>query len=274
MSNNKYYFAIFGNPIAHSMSPIIHKEFAKQENIQIDFDKILVTDKRFFQQEVDNFTKNDGIGANITVPLKVEAFNLFKEKTNRAKIAMSVNTIFKLEKDSTNWCADNTDGEGLILDLMRLNTNISNSKVLIIGAGGSARGIINPILEKNPKGLFITNRSMEKALLLSKIFDINPIKFNNLGSYSYDIIINCTSSSLFNSQLDVDNNIFSNVTLAYDLFYSKDKTTFLLQAQRYGAKNLADGLGMLIFQAAQCYKLWRNFSPIVEPIIKKLRNLI
>ena len=269
MSDN--YFAVFGNPIEHSKSPIIHKEFAKQENSNINYKKILVTSKDDLEKKIKCFTEKNGFGANITIPFKVDAFHLFKEKTNRAKIAMSVNTIFKSEGV---WCCDNTDGEGLVLDLIRLNINISKSKILIIGAGGAARGIINPILERNPKQLFITNRSIDKALFLSDIFDIHPIEFNKLNLYSYDIIINCTSSSLFNIELDIDNNIFQNALLAYDLFYSNNETKFLLQAKKHGAKNLSDGLGMLVFQGALSYQLWKNFAPDVNPVIKKLRQLI
>ncbi|RLA08779.1 MAG: shikimate dehydrogenase [Gammaproteobacteria bacterium] len=257
-------FAVIGNPIKHSLSPIIHQNFAKQFKIKLEYQKILATDDNF-KKIVTDFFKNGGVGLNITVPFKFIAFNLCDILSDRANMAGSVNTLY-LDKNN-KICGDNTDGAGLVNDLeQNLNYKIKNKKILIYGAGGATAGIIYPILQNLPKNIDITNRTIKKAYDMAERFNkfgnIQAISIDKLNNNCYDLIINATSTGLSGETLPLTSGIIHNTTLCYDLAYSKKPTNFMLWADKNGANKTTDGKGMLKEQAAISFYIWHHKKPI------------
>ncbi|AZP36193.1 Shikimate dehydrogenase [Candidatus Annandia adelgestsuga] len=264
--------ALFGNPVYHSKSPIIHKIFSYITNIPYSYNKINVSNKNF-NIIAKNFFDFGGYGANITLPFKKKAFYLCDLLTERAKLSKSVNVITKI--NNKYLLGDNTDGIGFINDLKRLYIIYKKKKILIIGAGGAARGIIPPLLLYN-NNIIITNRTLEKAKKISK-------EFNNLGNIKYisnkklfnkkfDIIINATSCSIKNKLPNLFNNIINSNTFCYDMVYSKKNTYFLKWCLRK-SKYINDGLGMLISQAAYSFLLWHNKMPSIKLSIEIFKKI-
>jgi len=265
-------FAVFGNPISHSKSPIIHQHFARQTNINMQYQAIFVP-LNDFTNVVADFFASGGCGANVTVPFKLEAFNLADIITERAKLAGAVNTLHKLSNGKL--LGDNTDGAGLVRDLsVNMGINITNKNILILGARGAARGIIAPILACKPKLLAISNRTKAKAIeLINDFAHLGNIKVftNNLAKF--DLIINATSSSLTGQNLDLSVIEFHKQTLAYDLAYANDVTLFMQTASNVGIKQTQDGWGMLIEQAAESFNLWHKIMPNTEDLLKNKHHL-
>lgn len=265
-------YAVMGNPIAHSKSPIIHQEFAKQTGQTLEYLKILVPFDGFVAA-VKDFQQRGGKGLNITVPFKLPAYNFVSELSARAKLVEAVNTIiFKNDKIY----GDNTDGIGFIRDItINQKFPIINKNILIIGAGGAAQGIIAPILAEKPKLLVIANRTPEKAVLLetkfSKLGPITHKTFNELNS-CYDLIINATSASLAGEIPALSNKIINENSFCYDLAYAAELTPFLQWAKQNQAAHAVDGLGMLVEQAAESFYLWRGIKPETQPVIALLHN--
>lgn len=269
-------YAVFGNPIAHSKSPDIHALFAQQENVLIQYDRILVDEHEVaFNQALRDFFAQGGQGANITVPFKTMAYNWVDELSPRAQAAGAVNTLIPL--GNNRFRGDNTDGIGLVKDITEnLKYSLENKKILILGAGGAARGVIVPLLEQKPQQIVIANRTESKAIELAKQFSIQARTFEELadgtdGAFSFDLMINATSGSLTQQMPDVPIELFSAVDWVYDMVYGKELTSFLKFAQENGAKNVADGLGMLVCQAAYAYELWRGFAPETASVIASMR---
>lgn len=261
-------YAVFGNPIAHSLSPIIHTNFAKQTHQFIGYEKILVPlDK--FKETVHAFFLNGGRGLNITLPFKLEAFELCEELTDRAHNAKAVNTIkFNLGKI----LGDNTDGIGLVRDIQQNHhIPLQNKSILLLGSGGAARGAILALVQLNPSKLIIANRTATKAIELAKEFALEGRGFSELENDSYDIIINATSASLYGESIPLKGSVIRQDSFCYDMFYTKKTIPFLQWAQERGAKT-ADGLGMLVEQAAESFYLWRNIMPDTKPVIQLLRK--
>lgn len=262
-------FCVLGNPIAHSLSPKIHQLFAKECGLTLSYTKILVQNN--FAQTLKDL-KNQGLtGANVTIPLKEQAFLLSDEKSHFALQAQSANTLFF--KDN-KILAFNTDGLGFLLDLKkRLHLEIKNKNVLILGAGGASRALIAPILSENPKTLFLSNRNIQKAHHLAGMFPISVLPWENLEqtSTAFDLVINATSSSLLKQNIPIPP--FASNAYFYDLFYSSNGNTFFLEsAKEKGAQNTSDGLGMLVFQAALSFEIWHGILPNalnVYAILKK-----
>lgn len=266
------YYTVFGNPIAHSKSPDIHQLFAQQEGISIHYTRTLV-DNNFqaFQNAIHTFFQSKNrLGANITLPFKEFAYQIATQLSPRAKAAKAVNT-FILQADGC-LVGDNTDGIGLVQDLQHnLNIHLNNKTILILGAGGAARGVILPLLKQQPKQLTIANRTYEKARILANEFSIHALSFSELSG-SHDIIINATSSSIHHTVPAINPKVFSDSLLAYDMFYSHQATSFMQFAQQHGSQQIADGLGMLVGQAAAAYYQWRGFQPNPAPVIATLRH--
>ena len=262
-------YTVFGNPIAHSKSPIIHQLFAQQEGVAIDYSRTLVdANQQAFSKAVNDFFQA-GLGANVTLPFKTWAFELVDELSEGARAAGAVNTL--IYKDKT-LIGDNTDGLGLVRDLRdNCKMDLRNKRVLILGAGGAARGIILPLLNEQVAEITLVNRTHEKALQLAQQFSIRAQTFTELSG-SYDVIINATSGSVSGSIPNISADLFSGCLLAYDLFYANEDTAFMRFARDAGAKNVADGLGMLVGQAAESYRLWRGFSPDCAPVLTALRE--
>lgn len=265
-------FAVFGNPIEHSKSPYIHRLFAEQTGIDHQYGKIFAPIESF-EQTLAHFFAQGGLGANITVPFKERAYQCSDELTERARISGAVNTL-KLV-GGNQLLGDNTDGIGLLVDLQRLNFIAPGQKILIIGAGGAAKGIISPLLSLGCS-VTITNRTFERAQLIANKFsllgDIQSIEMETLISPDFDIVINATASGLDGEIPAISPLLFQNNSICYDMYYQYGLTPFLSFADQNGASRLADGLGMLVGQAAHAFELWHGVFPEIEPVLTALRR--
>ena len=271
MAKNNY--AVIGNPIQHSKSPQIHSAFAKQEGVEIHYQRILA-EPSTFKSIINQFIEADGVGLNVTVPFKIKAYETCKQLDVFANAAKAVNTISFSSEGI--WNGYNTDGIGLITDLKNnKQIRISNKRILILGAGGATRGIVLPLLQEKPSSITIANRTIPKATQLANDFatygDIEGCGFDNLDNDNFDIVINATSASLSNELPPVPNQIVTANSICYDLAYSDEPTPFLLWAQSQGVTYCFDGIGMLIEQAAESYFIWRGYRPITSSVFTLLR---
>lgn len=265
-------YAVMGNPIDHSLSPQIHGMFAEQSGIKLDYRRIHV-DVGGFDQAVDSFRAEGGQGVNVTVPFKIEAWELADERTERARLAGAANTLW-FSDDRIH--ADNTDGVGMCRDITaNLGFAIAGAGVLILGAGGAVRGILGPLLDEAPAAVTIANRSVDKAEALAGVFAgrarIETGGFEALAGRSFDLVINGTSASLQGELPPLPDGLFNPGAFAYDMMYGRERTPFLRWAAEHGAAHLADGLGMLVEQAAESFRIWHGQSPDTGPVIEKLR---
>jgi shikimate dehydrogenase len=268
-------YAVFGNPIAHSKSPDIHRQFAEQTGQDLSYSKQLVVEDGF-EAAANEFFANGGRGLNITVPFKQDAYAYVARTTPRARRAGAVNTL-SLEADGTI-LGDTTDGVGLVSDIVNnLGWEIRHKRVLVLGAGGAVRGVLEPLLEQQPQHIVIANRTVDKALQLSKGFAefgyLLGCGFDMLGEQQFDLIINGTSAGLQGElPLLPDSLIDANGTTAcYDMLYGAEPTPFIQWAAQRGAQ-VSDGLGMLVGQAAESFALWRGVRPETAPVIANLRD--
>ncbi|MEM7303942.1 MAG: shikimate dehydrogenase [Pseudomonadota bacterium] len=266
-------YAVIGNPVSHSKSPQIHTAFAQQEGIEIEYQRILADDSNFIDS-IDEFRSTGGLGLNVTLPFKVTAFEHCRNLNEYAKAAYSVNTI--RFDDQGQWIGSNTDGLGLLQDLTaNLHLQLSNKMILVLGAGGSTRGIVYPLLKQRPAKLVIVNRNLEKAKVLTEIFrsqgKVTACTYDDLGEDVFDLVINATSASIDNSVPPIPANIVGPDTTCYDLYYSDSATSFIGWSQDKGVKACADGLGMLIEQAAESYYIWRGYRPETKSVYSLLR---
>ncbi len=268
-------YAVFGNPIQHSKSPWIHQRFAELTQQHLRYVAQLV-DVGDFQRAAETFFKS-GKGLNVTVPFKLDAFQFAACHTDRAKRAAAVNTL-ALQADG-RVLGDNTDGVGLINDIKNnLTWEISKKTVLILGAGGAVRGILEPLIKEKPGQLVIANRTLAKAQHLAEQFsDIGKIdicSYDDLAHCQFDMVINGTSASLQGNLPPLPQGLIHQHSCCYDLMYSANTTVFNSWAAQAGAKHLADGLGMLVEQAAEAFYLWRNIRPETKTVIAELRALL
>jgi len=273
-------YAVFGNPIAHSKSPQIHTLFAQQTKQSLTYTAELAEIGQF-ELAVRNFINNNGKGLNITVPFKEDAWRIASERSERAQRAGAVNTLSLLPDG--HLFGDTTDGVGLVRDLMQNHKiTLTDKDILVIGAGGAVRGVLESILEQNPKSLLITNRTAHKAVQLADDFsDIGNIRgcgLTDTGStYShndFDIVINGTSASLQGNLPALPDSIFRKNSCSYDMMYAKQETPFMQWSASCGAENIYDGLGMLVEQAAESFFLWRKVKPETAPVIEQIRQLL
>ena len=267
-------YAVMGNPVAHSKSPAIHKQFAHQSGHNIEYTALWV-DADGFADAVEQFRAEGGKGFNVTVPFKLEAFRLADNLSDRAKLAGAVNTI-RFEPDGKIF-GDNTDGAGLVHDLTKnLNVPLRGKKILVLGAGGAVRGVLGPLLKQNPAMLVVANRTVSKAKYLAKTFEafgkIEAVGYDDLVGKRFHMVINGTSASLKGETPPLPVNLFANNAVAYDMMYGDKPTPFLEWAMLHGAKTAADGLGMLVEQAAESYLLWRGVRPETQHVIAALRK--
>ena len=267
-------YAVFGNPIAHSKSPLIHQAFAKQLGEQIEYERIL-TSLDSFVDSVNLFFDQGGCGANVTLPFKEQAYAMVNRLSERARLAGAVNTLV-LQEDAT-LLGDNTDGIGLVTDLQRLYGSIVGKSVLLIGAGGAAKGATLPLLEAGVSHLHVVNRTAEKAQQLvanvSGYKNITSAALDSRNEQTWDIVINSTSSSVTNSLPGIDTSYIQDCEFAYDMFYSDTATSFMKWVSEINNNALvADGLGMLVAQAAHAYNIWRGQMPNCTPIIAALKE--
>ena len=260
-------YAVFGHPIAHSKSPQIHAAFARQTGQDMCYDAILAP-LDGFAASVAAFIAAGGRGANVTVPFKEEAFKLASRLSPRAQRAGAVNTLIF----NDGILGDNTDGAGLVADLTHnLHCALAGKRILLLGAGGAARGVVGPLLDQQPAEFVIANRTVSRAQELADLFGrgVRACGFDATDT-PFDIIINATAASLAGDLPPLSPRIFTANTLAYDMMYGRD-TPFLAFARTHGAAT-ADGLGMLVEQAAEAFWLWRGVRPDTAPVIASLRQ--
>jgi shikimate dehydrogenase len=269
-------YAVIGNPVEHSKSPQIHAAFARQTSQAIDYKRIFC-ELGAFAETVRAFQAQGGKGVNITVPFKHEAFAVATQRSVRAEQAGAVN-VLSFHADGMR--GDNTDGAGLVRDITVNRAYALRGKaILLLGAGGASFGVVGPLLAELPRALVIANRTVSKADALVQRFanfagpcEIAASSYAALAGKNFDVVINATSAGLSGAMPELPANLFAPQALAYDMVYGKT-TPFMQFAQTHGAPGLqiADGLGMLVEQAAESFLIWRGVRPESAPVIEMLR---
>jgi shikimate dehydrogenase len=274
MNQSLVSYAVIGHPIKHSKSPAIHTLFAQQTGEPVHYTAI-ESPLEGFAQTVEKFRQQGGMGMNVTVPFKQQALQIADHLNPRAQMAQAANTLIFSAQGIT---ADNTDGVGLLRDLQqRHQQQLADKHILVLGAGGAARGILEPLLQARPKRLVVANRSVEKAHQLAN--DFNPHKplihgcgFADIPLQAYDLIINATAASLQQQTLPIDTRLVGSHSCCYDLMYANQPTPFMRWAQTQNAATIVDGLGMLVEQAAESFYLWRGVYPETNTVYQKIRQ--
>lgn len=267
-------YAVFGNPINHSKSPDIHKAFAASTAQDLTYEAVCVPEDSFSDYVAD-FLSGSGRGLNITIPFKQDAWELSEVLSPRAELAGAVNTLYK--NDAGQLCGDNTDGIGMVRDIVRNHGGeIQNKKVLILGAGGAVRGVLQPVLEEKPSKLVIANRTASKAVELAELVgdlaDVTGCGYDTLPEECFDLVINGTAASLNGEVPPISATLLAEGAWCYDMMYSAEPTAFCLWASENGAEKVMDGLGMLVEQAAASFQIWRGVEPDSKAVINKIRN--
>jgi len=264
-------YVVVGNPVAHSLSPRIHARFAAQLGERIEY-ATLEAPLAGFRAAALAFFKSGGQGANVTLPFKVEAFELAEHASDRARAAGAANFLAKRDGRIE---ADNTDGAGLVADLRdNLGVRLDGARILLVGAGGAARGVVAPLLAQHPRALVIANRDVERATSLARRFaaagPTSALALEAAASGEYDLVVNATSASTRGEPLALPDAVFRAGAFAYDMAYGPAAAGFIARARSRGA-HASDGLGMLVEQAAESYFLWRGRRPATAAVIAELR---
>jgi shikimate dehydrogenase len=263
-------YAVIGNPIAQSKSPLIHSSFASSTGQNMQYTKILGTPGAF-AADVDAFRSQGARGLNVTAPFKLDAFAYATQVSEGARLAGAANA---LKFDGQQVLAENFDGVGLVNDIQRnLGVALAGKRVLLLGAGGAARGALLPIVQQKPSQVVLVNRSLDKALAMTALFD--PSAALSVSSYAdlrtpFDVVINATSASLFGELPPLPRAVFAPACLAYEMVYGKGATPFLQLARSAGVAHLADGVGMLVEQAAEAFVWWRGIRPETTSVISAM----
>ena len=274
MSNASDRYAIIGHPVEHSLSPGIHAAFARQTGQRLEYARIDAP-LRGFTAALRGFLAGGGKGLSVTLPFKEQAFKLCHELTPRAKKARAINTI--VVKDDANLLGDNTDGAGLVRDLCdNLGVVITNRRMLIIGAGGATRGILAPLLGLEPTAVVIANRTPERAAALAAAFTdlgvTQGVGFEDIVPEPFDVIVNATSASLSGDIPPIPAAAIGPDSVCYDLAYGRAASAFVQWATRLGCARAEQGLGMLVEQAAESFRLWRGVRPATPQVLAALRE--
>ncbi|CBL43641.1 shikimate 5-dehydrogenase [gamma proteobacterium HdN1] len=267
-------YAVLGNPVKHSKSPAIHRFFALQTDQDIAYTAIQVP-LDGFNAAVTKFCEEGGRGFNVTVPFKQQAFERMDECSERAALAGAVNTVV-VRKDGTLY-GDNTDGVGLVRDILNNHEGrLIDKRILLLGAGGAVRGVLGFLLQQKPLEIVIANRTVEKAEELATHFSpygrVSGCAYSQLGTKPFDWIINGTSASLQGDLPPLHDGLVSRDTWCYDMMYGKETTVFNQWAEQRGAARAIDGLGMLVEQAAEAFRIWRDVLPLTAPVTMELRS--
>ena len=271
-------YAVIGNPVAHSRSPHIHALFSAQTGIPLQYEPLL-SPVDGFAATVQAFREQGGLGLNVTVPFKAEAFELARAHlSQRARLAGAVNTLW-LQDDAWHGC--NTDGVGLVGDLLRLGVTLEGARVLLVGAGGAARGVLQPLADAGCAQIHIVNRTAARAHELvaswSTAAATTPARVTAGGlaesgtAGGWNVVINATASSLQGAAPDLPRGLYAPDALAYDMMYAATPTAFMQQATADGATRTSDGLGMLVGQAAESFLIWHKVRPDPAPVLATLR---
>ena len=265
-------YAVMGYPVAHSRSPVIHRLFAAQTGENLQYELLEVAPDKL-ESAIKQFARTGGKGLNITLPHKSEVTRFVDDMSERASTAGAVNTLMFKDKEIYG---DNTDGVGLLRDLQEnLELTLEGANILILGAGGSTRGIISPLLDENPESIVIANRTMDKAKTLAQVFSsqgaVSSSSFKNVRTPpDFDLIINATSAGLKGETPPYPETAISKNTVCYDLSYSMKATPFASWAAEHGATRSVMGWGMLVEQAAESFELWRGVRPDTAQVLKQL----
>jgi shikimate dehydrogenase len=267
-------YAVFGNPIKHSKSPLIHAAFAGQCAQQMQYRAVLVEPGRF-ADAASKFFHAGGAGLNITLPFKRDAFDFADRLGPRARRAGAVNTLTRAGDGRIE--GENTDGVGLVRDLVaNLGWVIGGLRVLVLGAGGAVRGILEPLLAESPRLLLIVNRTARGAVQLVEEFgDLGPLQgggYELIGERQFDIVINATSAGLAGEMPPLPGSVLTEQSCCYDMLYGPEPTPFMRWAAHHAAWAVSDGLGMLVEQAAQSFYIWRGVRPETRPVIRQVRE--
>ena len=268
-------YTVFGNPIAQSKSPVIHSMFAEQASLIIEYDRTFATQESFIPALSNFFIDADAKGCNVTSPFKEQVAKWVNDLSPAATIAGAVNTVIR--KEDGTFLGDTTDGKGLVQDFDRLNLPVKGACILLLGAGGAARGVLQSILALEPSLLMVANRTEKKAIQLASLIpqdNFVGVGLHQLKAFQqpFDLIINSTSASLTGQLPTIPDSVISRSPNVYDMSYADKPTVFLQHAKNLGVLNTFDGLGMLVGQAAESFYLWTGFRPDVSPVIDKLRS--
>ncbi len=269
-------YAVFGNPVAHSKSPKIHAAFATQTGQAVHYQAIRV-ELNEFRQTLDAFQQAGGRGLNITLPFKEEAWRCADHLTDRARRAGAVNTLWFDQEGKRH--GDTTDGAGLICDLtVNHGLTLTGQDILVLGAGGAVRGIIDPVFDQQPAHIVIANRTPARASDLARLFsdrgEVHACDYSGLRGRKFHLVINGTSASLQGTLPPLPEDILSPGAVCYDMMYDSSDTIFMSWAKVHGAVRALDGLGMLVEQAAESFRIWRGVRPLTIPVIEMLRAAI
>jgi shikimate dehydrogenase len=266
-------YAVVGNPVAHSKSPQIHAAFAQATGQAMSYERLLAPIGGF-AEVAEGFARSGGRGLNVTVPFKLDALALAARASERAQAAGACNTLMR---EGDGWYADNTDGAGIIHDLtVNLGVALAGRDVLVLGAGGAARGLLLPLLAQMPRNVILSNRTSTKAdALVARFAPYGALAAaapDALSGRRFDVVINATSAGLrSDGAWPWPGTLFAPDAFAYDMIYGDDATPFLRWARAQGVTRDADGLGMLIEQAAESFFLWRGVRPVTAPVFDLLR---
>lgn len=266
-------YAVVGFPVAHSWSPFIHGLFARQTGHQFTYSRLEVAPEALNDRVVEFFAA-DGKGLNVTMPHKQAACLIARERTTRAEMAGAVNT---LALRNNGLLGDNTDGAGLIADLTRnLSFDLRGTRVLLLGAGGAARGVLGPLLEMDPEYVEIANRNAERGAELAREFStlgsVHGCGFDAITVATFDLVLNATSASLQDTIPPIPPGVIGPTTLCYDMAYGKGDTAFTRWSKSAGAGRAETGWGMLVEQAAESFLLWRGVKPDTAPVIAAVKS--
>ncbi|PVV08198.1 MAG: shikimate dehydrogenase [gamma proteobacterium symbiont of Ctena orbiculata] len=267
-------YAVIGNPIEHSKSPEIHRAFAEQTGEPVEYGRIL-GNMDDFPADVRRFVAEGGLGLNVTVPFKEEAWRLADELSPRAHTAGAVNTLILLENNQIK--GDNTDGAGLVRDLsVNQGFRLEGKRLLMLGAGGAVRGVIRPLLEQRPKRIIVANRTASKAYSLANgaaaYGQVAGCGLDELEGMQFDLIINGTAAGLTGEVPLIPDTVLAKGGWCYDMLYGNQATAFQAWGYQQRAARSLDGLGMLVEQAAESFRLWRGILPETAPVIAMLRR--
>nr|WP_297352522.1 shikimate dehydrogenase [uncultured Caldimonas sp.] len=269
-------YAVAGNPVEHSKSPLIHTRFAEQTGQALEYTRLLVPLDAFVPT-LRAFAEDGAKGCNVTVPFKFEAYEAAAQVSERARLAQAVNT---LRFDAQGWFGDNTDGAGLVNDLQRnAGFDAQGRDLLLVGAGGAAAGVLGPLLELKPRRLVVANRTVDKALAVVQRHarlaqdagaELAAASLDRCGT-GFHLVVNATATSLQGGSVPVPASVLAPHALAYDMMYGPAAAGFVQWAAEHGA-NGRDGLGMLVEQAAEAFALWRGVRPDTAPVLAELRG--
>lgn len=265
-------YAIFGHPIGHTLSPQIHQKFAHQTHQIIDYQAIDVVPEHF-EKTVMEFFQAGGMGANITVPYKEKVMSLCDVLSFEARKSGAVNTLMR-QPDGAIF-GHNTDGDGLLNHLLSEQVPLKGSSVLLLGAGGAAKGVLATLLSHSVSSVCLMNRTFSKAQAIQSLYaQESRLTIQPWGKVTqkFDLIINATSASLHDEPLNLASTLVDDSTICYDMMYGKETTRFHEWARHLGAKKVFDGLGMLVYQAALGFELWRQVSPNITPVYAEIRD--